>query len=65
MASDAEKFDAEGKRATKLLRGKTVAVVRRHRSGEVLIEFTDHSRIFVDRAGDGLEISITGTETEE
>ncbi|QJR13545.1 hypothetical protein [Usitatibacter palustris] len=62
--SKTAKLAAEGRRATKLLRGKTVAVVRRHRAGEILIEFTDHSRIFVDGEGE-LEISIAGTDDDE
>jgi hypothetical protein len=64
MASDeaASKLEAEGQRATEMLRGKVVSVVRRHRPGQLMIEFTDHTRIFVDQTAVGVEISITGPE---
>ena len=42
-----------------MLKGKIVKVVRRHRSGEVLVEFTDGTRLFVDAKGDEIELSIT------
>jgi hypothetical protein len=53
----------EGKRASEMLKGKVVARVTRHRAEEVCLEFTDGSRIYVDRKaeGEGLELSITGT----
>lgn len=55
---------AEAKRASEMLKGKVVAGVTRHRANEVCLEFTDGSRIYVDRKseGEGLELSITGTE---
>jgi len=40
---------------------KTVRVVWRHRPGEVGIEFTDGSRIFINRAEEGLELSVNET----
>lgn len=55
----------EAKRASEMLRGKVVARVTRHRAEEVCIEFTDGSRLFVDRQSNGLELSITGTGDEE
>jgi hypothetical protein len=48
----------ESERATALVAGKVVARVVRHREGEVLIEFTDGTRLFVDGAA-ALELSIT------
>src|SRR6266545_6646792 len=49
----------ESRRATELLRDKVVSRVISHRSTEVGIEFTDGTRLFVDRASDGVELSIT------
>ena len=49
----------EAKKATKMLKGKVVSVVFRHRLGEFGIEFADGTRLFVDHIKDGLEISIT------
>lgn len=42
-----------------MLRGKTVARVFRNRPNEVVIEFVDGTRFFVDCAETGLEVSIT------
>jgi hypothetical protein len=49
----------EAEQATKLLRGKTVREVWRHRRKEVGIEFTDGARLFVDCNDKGAEMSIT------
>jgi hypothetical protein len=57
-------LDEEERRATEMLRGKTVKVVQRHRAGEVVIEFSDETRLFVDAAGP-LELSITGDFEDE
>ena len=48
----------EGKRATAMLVGKRVKKVVRHRDSEVLIEFEDGSRVFVDSATP-VDLSIT------
>jgi len=40
------------------LRGRTVAVVWRHRSGEVGVQFTDGTRLFVDRTLNSMGLSI-------
>lgn len=56
---------AEGKRASKMLKGKVVGRITRHRAEEVCVEFTDGSRLYVDRQPEGLELSITGTGDEE
>jgi hypothetical protein len=49
----------EAQSVTRLLAGKIVRQIWRHRAGEVGIEFTDGTRIFIDRAEEGLELSIT------
>jgi hypothetical protein len=50
----------EAAKLTDLLRGKIVKVVTRHRSGELVIEFDDGTRLFVDNISEGLEFSVTG-----
>jgi molybdopterin-binding protein len=50
----------EAAKLTDLLRGKIVKVVRGHRSREVMIEFDDGTRLFVDNISDELEFSVTG-----
>ncbi|HEX8177232.1 MAG TPA: hypothetical protein VF543_19240 [Pyrinomonadaceae bacterium] len=57
-------LEQEAERATELLKGKIVAKVMRHRANEVCVEFTDGTRLFVDRHAGGVELSITG-ENEE
>lgn len=59
MSEEQSKLQREAERATEMLRGKTVSVVWRHRHGEVGIQFTDGTRLFVDQASDGVELSIT------
>lgn len=49
----------EARRATELLRGKVISEIFRHRPTEVGIEFTDGTRLFVDKASDGVDLSIT------
>lgn len=51
-------LEDEATKLTDSIRGKTVKVVRRHRSAEVLIEFNDGARLFIN-APDRLEFSIT------
>jgi hypothetical protein len=41
-------LDEESQRATVMLHGKVVTRVVRHRDREVLIEFSDGSRLFCD-----------------
>jgi hypothetical protein len=48
----------ESERATAMLAGKVVARVVRYREAEVLIEFADGTRLFVD-GGTRLELSMT------
>jgi hypothetical protein len=56
---------AEGRSASRMLKGKIVKVVRRHRVREVLVEFTDGTRLFVDAQGDEIELSITAGPSEQ
>lgn len=49
----------EAARATEMLQGKTVARVMRNRPGEVVIEFQDGTRVFIDRSETGVDVSIT------
>jgi hypothetical protein len=62
--TDASKLAEESARATEVLAGKVVARVVRHREGEVLVEFEDGTRLFVDRTASGVELSITGARRE-
>jgi hypothetical protein len=57
-------LEDEERRATQMLRGKTVKAVRRHRAAEVVIEFSDETRFFVDADGP-IELSITGDFEDE
>ena len=59
VISDEDRFKEEGMLATELLVGKVVKRLIRNRQDEVVIEFDDGSRIFVDIQEDQLDISIT------
>ncbi len=54
------------KRATKLLKGKVVKKILRHRKEEVGIEFEDGTRFFIDwrESENELDLSITGNFEE-
>jgi hypothetical protein len=52
-------LEDEAARLSDLLRGKVVRVVRRHRSDEMLVEFDDGTRLFVNKTSGGLEFSVT------
>ena len=52
-------LSTESRRLTRLVKGKIVKKVFRHRAKEVGIEFTDGTRIFVDYGDKGLETSLT------
>lgn len=56
----------EEKRATKLLKGKVVKKILRHRKEEVGIEFEDGTRFFIDwrESENELDLSITGNFEE-
>jgi hypothetical protein len=60
MNTAPNQLSQEAALATEALAGKVVARVDRHREAEVLIVFTDGSRLFVDGTAQGLELSITG-----
>ena len=64
MAKKVMDLDAEAERATELLKGKVVARVARHPEGEVMVEFTDRARLYVDRSDNGVELSVTGGDEE-
>ena len=53
-------LEDEATKLTDLVRGRTVKVVGRHRSEEVLIEFDDGTRLFINAIARGLEFSVTG-----
>ncbi len=58
-------LEDEADRATAMLMGKSVVRGWRHRVGEVLVEFSDGTRLFVDVNGNEAELSITsGSPTE-
>jgi hypothetical protein len=59
-----EDLNGEAERATELLKGKVIDKVWRHREAEIGIEFIDGARLFIDRTPSGLEISITGEDSQ-
>jgi hypothetical protein len=59
MKRSIEELARESARATDMLLGKTVARLVRHQNSEVLVEFSDGTRLFVDYRDGGLELSIT------
>lgn len=54
-------LDEEAVRATKMLVGRLVSHVRRFRSNEVLVEFADGTRLYVDSSA-SVELSITSND---
>ena len=60
MPLSPEDLSEQAMRATEALQGKVVARIARHRETEVLVEFADGTRLFIDRSGPGVELSITG-----
>jgi hypothetical protein len=55
-----ESRETEAVKITDLLRGRTVRIARRHRKGELMIEFDDGTCLFVNVAAGDLDFSITG-----
>ena len=51
-------LEAEAQDLTRLLGGKVVGTVWRHRPHEFGIEFADGTRIFIDAQAEGLETSL-------
>jgi len=60
MSELSKNLDQEAEQVTNLLKGKVVATVWRHSERELGIQFSDGSRLFVDHAVNGIEVSITG-----
>jgi hypothetical protein len=52
------KLATDTKKVTRVLAGKTVKAVRRHRATELLILFTDGTRLLVDQTTEGLELTM-------
>lgn len=59
VATTENELAREARDLAKHIAGKTVRQVWRHRAGELGIEFTDGTRLFVDRAENGLELSVS------
>ena len=59
MYNLSDELTLESTNATEMLSGKVVAKVVRHRLTEVLVEFTDGTRLFIDHNASKLELSIT------
>jgi len=59
MNSEPSSLEHEAKRATEMLKGKVVSVVWRHSEGQLGVQFTDGTRLFVDHTPTGVEVSIT------
>ena len=59
IAESEDELAREARTLAQSIVGKTVREVWRHRSGELGLEFTDGTRLFVDHAERGLEFSIT------
>ena len=54
-----EELEDEALRITNILQGKEVYNVYRNRESEIVINFVDGTRLFVDKTDKGLEFSIT------
>jgi hypothetical protein len=55
------KLSDERKELRRLLLGKAVKRCRRHRKNELIVEFEDGTRLYVDGHANGeLELSVTG-----
>ncbi len=52
-------LEEESHKATRMLKNKVIDVLWRHQPCEVVIQFTDGTRLFIDQTSDGLELSIT------
>jgi hypothetical protein len=60
VAQTKKQLTDEAHKATKMLRGRVVRKVWRHRPSELGIEFDDGVRLFADVGFTGLQLSITG-----
>jgi hypothetical protein len=52
-------LEEEAQRAIEMLAGRVVSNIRRYKSSEVLVEFADGARLFVDSTT-SVELSIAG-----
>ena len=52
-------IEDEARRLADLLRDKTVQAARRTKPSELVIEFADGFRLYVNARGDDLELSVT------
>lgn len=59
VAITESELKSEARRVTRMLKGKIVEKVWRHRANEIGIQFTEGTRLFVDISEGGLELSIT------
>ena len=60
MTKAKSKLELEAGRLQRMLRGKTVKLVWRHRDKEIGLEFEDGTRLFVDwQPNESLEFSVT------
>ncbi len=59
IAITEEELKREANQLTKMLKGKSLLKIWRHRSNEIVVEFSDGSRLFVDAHKEGIETSVT------
>ncbi|RYF17986.1 MAG: hypothetical protein EOO30_05425 [Comamonadaceae bacterium] len=60
MTFSSQQLSQEAAAATAALAGKIVVRLERHRESELLVEFSDGTRLFIDGTASHLELSITG-----
>ncbi len=65
FSGEEKRLRSEARRATKFLKGKSIERVRRYRSHEVVIQFTDSPAFFVDCDHQPLDMSYHETRIEE
>jgi hypothetical protein len=65
MPASLDHLARESSETTTALAGKVVARIVRYRQSEVLIEFTDGTRLFADAPNAALELSVTSPESED
>lgn len=55
-------LEEDSREVTKLLKGRKVKTVVLNKRTEVLIEFQDGARLFIDVNKEALELSVTGID---
>ncbi len=65
FSGEEKRLRSEARRATKFLKGKSIERVRRYRSHEVVIQFTDGAVFLVDSDHRSLDMSYHETRIEE